>query len=308
MDTCVLLQRDGNYHFERHSNGASQVQEGQIPDGEIEKVKAWLDNAQLRDLTNDEIVRPLLITDMELWQFNIFHGPKRQDLVFPGMESMKPFRTNLAPLMEWFNGLRNEAHREIPEDSGRNNCLPPHRVELKVRSNAGAEAAPEKAVTPETPTFLLRWQSESNMWQRFAWRTCAVVYDGGHYRVEKSSQEMRGQVESKVYEGSMNAAQMEGLRHVLAEQNLAESPDIQVPENAIFAASSITSAWIPRGNRIQHLEFASTVAQAAIGSHYEVKDPNMKLVRPVEKWIRSELRADRSTLVKSAVPNTCAAK
>jgi hypothetical protein len=48
--------------------------------------------------------------------------------------------------------------------------------------------------------------------------------------------------------------------------------------------------------------------QAAIGNHYYASDRNAKYIRPLEKWVKSELRTDKSVVVEGATGNFCAAK
>ncbi len=350
VDTCVLLRRDGGYHLERDHDDATEVYEGELTADELSRLHQWLDNEQLRKLTREQIMTPLVITSVESLQINIFRGDHWQDLLFPSSESQRPFHDSLSPLLEWLGALHNAPHRTIPEDAGKNNCLTPRRIELKTRAwvkgqtpgasatgavtEANADAQVPGAVpaissqagqpaaggvaqvnsdvrAPQTaavPSFLVRLEYNRFV-QREAERTCAVVYADGRYHLEKSSQEIGGRVKAQVHEASLEASQLQGLRQLLDDPDLKALQHGNIPDAAVFSATDITRVWIPRASQVQHLEFASDLrVQAAIGSHYVVNDKNTRLVRPLERWVKTELPANKTNLVEGAVPNQCVPK
>jgi hypothetical protein len=351
LDTCVLLRQDGGYHLERDHDESTEVYEGEVSGDELSKLHGWLEDEQLRRLTRDQIMTPLVITKVESLQINIFRGDHWQDLLFPSSESQMPFRESLSPLLEWFNDLHHAPHRIIPEDSGKNNCLTPRRIELKTRPTAAPPAeqpglsaasgvtepsadanvpsispqtgqpapsatssvsvSPVDATSPRTATsssFFARLEYDRFV-QREVERTCAIVYVGGRYHVEKSSQEIGGQVKSQIYEASLEPTALQGLRQLLDDPDLMALEQGNIPNGVRFSFTDITTVWIPRDKKVQHLAFASDLrVQAAIGSHYVVNDKNTKLVRPLQKWVLTKLRADKSNLIKGAMPNACAAK
>lgn len=348
VDTCVLLRRDGGYHLERDHDDATEVYEGELSADELSRLHQWLDNEQLRKLTREQIMTPLVITSVESVQINIFRGDHWQDLLFPSSESQRPFHDSLAPLLEWFGALHNASHRTIPEDAGKNNCLTPRRIELKTRalakgqtpgpSAAGAvtEANTDAQMPGVVPTissqtgqpatggiaqvnsdvrtsqaaavsyFLMRLEYNRFV-QREAERTCAIVYADGRYHQEKSSQEIGGRVKAQIHEASLEASQLQGLRQLLDDSDLKALQHGNIPDAAVFSATDITRVWIPRDGQVQRLEFANDLrVQAAIGSHYVVNDKNTRLIRPLQKWVKTELRADKTNVIDGATPNQCA--
>jgi len=351
LDTCVLLRQDGGYHLERDHDDATDVYEGSLSPDELSRLEQWLENEQLRKLTTEQIMTPLVITSVENLQINIFRGDHWQNLVFPSSESQIPFHEALAPLVEWFNSLHNAPHRVIPEDTGKNNCLTPRRIELRTRlsakpqtpvtsptgpgqANADVEA-PQEGIVPsvssqtgqpgaggmaqastnaEAPPavmaspFLMRLEY-TRFAQREAERTCAIVYASGRYHVERSSQEIGERVKAQVYEASIEPSKVQGLRQLLDDPELKALAHGNIPDATMFSATDITTVWIPRERNVQRLGFANDLrVQAAIGSHYVVNDKNAKLIRPLQKWVKTEVAADKSTLVKGALANQCAPK
>jgi hypothetical protein len=355
LDTCVLLRQDGGYHLERDHDDATDVYEGSLSPDELSRLEQWLENEQLRKLTTEQIMTPLVITSVENLQINIFRGDHWQNLVFPSSESQLPFHEALEPLLEWFKTLHNAPHQTIPEDSGKNNCLTPRRIELKTRPAASAQAPapatagdvtqastdvqelqdgivpsigsqtgqttppPARRVSPaqddvkfstgeKPPAFLVRFEY-IRFTGREAERTCAIVYTAGRYHVEKSSQEVGRQIKGQVYEATLELADLQGLRQLLDDPDLKALEHGNIPDGVTYSATDITTAWIPRDKKVQHLGFAGDLrVQAAIGSHYVVNDKNTRLIRPLQKWVKTELRADKTNLVAGATPNQCAPK
>jgi len=347
-NTCVLVRRDGGYHFEHDHDDATDVYEGELTADELSRLHRWLDNGHLRTLTREQITTPLVITTVESLQINIFRGDHWQDLLFPSSESQRTFHDSLAPLLAWFSTLHNAPHRAIPEDAGKNNCLTPRRIELKTRavakvqapgpSGAGALARADvdaqvpgviPTISPQTgqpatrgvapvnldlraspaaavPPFLIRFY-HIRFLQREAERTCAVVYADGRYHLEKSSQQVDGPVSAQVHEASLDASQLQGLRRLLDDPDLKAVQHGNVSDGAEFSAADLTVVWIPRDGQVQHLQFASDLRmEAAIGGHYVVNDRNITLVRPLQKWVKTELPANKTNLIRGATPNQCA--
>jgi hypothetical protein len=324
LDTCVLLKSDGNYHLERDHDDATEVYEGELPGEELSSLQQWLDNEQLRKLTSDQIVTPLVIISADSLQINIFRGDHWQDLLFPSIESESPFRESLATLLEWFDELHKARHRTIPEDSGKNNCLMPGKIELKTRPTASAQSGPPEspaaggaAPTPAdvkipqsaaVPRYLMHLEY-TRLVQREAERTCAIVYASGRYHLEKSSQQVNERVKWKIYEASLEAPELQGLRELLDVPELKALQHGNIPGGVMFSFSDSTTVWIPRDNVVQELQFASDLwIQAAIGGHYVVNDKNSRLVRPLQKWVLTKLPADKATLMVGATSNSCAPK
>jgi hypothetical protein len=318
VSSCVLLRQDGGYHLERDYDDATEVYEGELARQELSRVQQWLEKERLRKLSSDQIAEPLVVINSESLQLNIFRSDRRQDLFFPSSESQQPFHELLAPLLEWFNGLRNEPHRTIAAISGKNNCMPPGKIELTARPTSAAQMPAGEAGGPNgdagtpgsaaIPAFLMRLQY-TRFEQREAQRTCAIVYADGRYHVEKSTQQVFGPVRSRVHEAPLDGSKLQSLRGLLDDPELKALQHGNIPDNPMFSATDTIRVWIPRDKDTQHLEFASDLrVQSAMGNHYVINDKNTRLVRPLQKWVLSELPADKATLIKGAVPNSCAPK
>lgn len=340
LESCVLLRRDGGYHMERDHDDSTDVFEGELSVEELSRLQHWLDDEQLQTLTRDQIVTPLVSQAQDEVQVNIFRGDHWQDLIFLSSESRAPFHA-LTPLLEWFNGLHNAPHRVISEDAGRNNCMTPGKIAFSARPAtiaAPAQAKPEAqpsqmpqsgaipaggqaAVTPASDAYLLRWLHES-FDRSGVDSTCAIVYASGLYRVEHSSQAFGGNVRAKIYQSTIDGSQRQELQELLADAGLKGVEKGNLPDDVFeklqpghtardvrFLLSEVTFVWIPREKAVQNLAFASDLrAQSALGNHYYTSDKNAKYIRPLEKWVKSDLRTDKTALVEGATATFCAAK
>jgi hypothetical protein len=341
VNACVLLRQDGNYHLERDLGDTTEVFEGELTADELSRLQVWLDDEQLQKVTREQIMTPLVSQSKDELQINVFRGDHWQDLVFLSSESRAPFHA-LTALLEWFNALHNEPHRVIPEDAGKHNCLMPGRIAFGARPTSAppvpnAEAGPagqdsssvQKSAAntardqlgQTSPPYLVRLLHES-FDRSGVDGTCAIVYASGLYRVEHSSQAFGGKVHAKIYQSMIDATRRQELQQLLEDSHLkaiemGNLPDeffekLQLGHTSMdirFLLSDATFVWIPREKVVQNLAFADDLrVQTALGNHYSVSDKDAKYIRPLEKWVKSELRADKNVLVNGATATFCEPK
>jgi hypothetical protein len=344
LESCVLLRRDGGYHLERDHDESSDVYEGELSAEELARLQHWVDDEQLQALTRDQIVTPLVSQAEDEVQINIFRSDHWQDLLFLSSESRAPIHA-LAPLLEWFNGLHNSPHRTISEDVGRNNCMTPGKIAFSTRpSTRSAQAQSTEArpggQNPEAPAqgrgkttggestqlpapnaYLLRWLHES-FDRSGVDSTCVIVYASGLYHVEHSSQAFGGKVRAKIYQSTIDGSQKQELQQLLTDTGLKAVEKGNLPDeffeklqpghtsmDARFLLSEATFVWIPREKAVQNLAFATDLrVQSALGNHYYTSDKNAKYIRPLEKWVKNGLRAEKIDLVDGATATFCEPK
>lgn len=338
LDTCVLLQRGGSYHLERTQGDATSVFEGSLSGEELSLVDHWLNDERLQKLTRKDITRSLLPSEVDILQLNIFRGDHWQDLLFRDAESQKPFESPLAPLVSWLDALHHAPHKELSEDAGKNNCLLPRKIELKVRAqppagNPGPQpssaAAPEVAPAsgtadalsrlPAPKPFLLRFESDRFENQQ-AERTCVVIYPGAQYHMEKSSQELdrtdvglydpqvvaSGKVKTQVYEGPFDTRKLQALQLLLDDPDLKHLEKGNLAGESVLWTTEIMRLAIFRGNHLQRLEFEDPVhILDPTGNGILLHDKNIRLIRPIQKWVKAEIRPTKTTLLPDATPTNC---
>lgn len=311
---CVLLQRTGDFHLEHTRGEQTLVLEGRITEAELLKLKSWLDSDELRRLAQPSIVSPLLYQMDDRLQINVFREDHWQNLVFPDSTSQAPHREVLKPLVGWLNALRDEPHRELSEDEGKNHCLPPEKLQLKIRSNhsattSGAEksGAPDAVAGSSTQqTFLMRY-SRDRVSNGTLERICVIVNRAGHFRMEKGSQPATFKMKTSVYEGSIAEDEVEDLARRLdvpALKNLQHQNRISAL--AVHDADVI-SLSVPRSSDTQELVFSGYVGIQSRNDAVTNATDDTTPIEPIQKWLEASIESQKLTSVKSARPDHCAA-
>jgi hypothetical protein len=139
---CVLLLRDGQFHFEVEKGNRIRVFEGSLSDAKMQEVQTLINEPVLRQLTEKQIVPPKGTIMLDELHVDIFRGDRWQDLFFVDDSSRRPFEHSIAPLVRWLQALPKEPHKEINADMGKNDCQLPKKIVLKVRKPAPDKAAP----------------------------------------------------------------------------------------------------------------------------------------------------------------------
>ena len=149
--SCALLQTTGAFHLEIYDGDNVKVHEGTIPPNDLLEIEADLNTPALVDLSQQQIEEPLIRTRHDELQVTVLRGDGWQDLFFRSSDSQRPFEGWLGPLVRWLDNLHKLPHRDLSEDEGRNNCLPPKPITLKRRDVNTAPAA----VTSKTNAHIL---------------------------------------------------------------------------------------------------------------------------------------------------------
>jgi hypothetical protein len=133
-NVCVLVRDDGQYHLERETAQKTEIFEGTLPPPDMHRIQHLLSAEELFDLTEDKIVQaPLAENEVQL--ILSVHRPGHwQNLTFPQASSWESYHESILPLLGWLEEMRKAKNRvKLREEEGRNNCLPPPKLELKTR-------------------------------------------------------------------------------------------------------------------------------------------------------------------------------
>ena len=133
-NVCVLVRADGQYHFERDTAQKTEIFEGTLPLPDTQHIEHLLAAEELFDLTEDKIVKAPL-SENEVHLVLSVHRPGHwQNLTFPQASSWESYHDSVLPLVHWLEEMRKAKNRiKLREEAARNNCLPPPKLELKVR-------------------------------------------------------------------------------------------------------------------------------------------------------------------------------
>jgi hypothetical protein len=317
---CVLLRRNGEFHFEHTRGDETEVSEGQIPDAELVNLKEALNSDQLQQISQQKIIPPLLDTTVDQVQVNVVRTDHWQNLYFADSTSQIPYSGALKPLLTWMRALQDEPHRTLTEDEGKNNCLTPKKLHLTIRTNDPSLSAEKKitenaansaangAAGPQSSqpkSFLMRY-SLDHFSSGVLQRTCVIVNPTGSFRMEKGSQQVTFKMKASVFEGSISEDELRELNQLL------EAPDLKNLHHQNRLASvrrgdvQITSLSIPREKEIQQLLFSSYIGDlSGRGDPGDVIDDTSS-IQPLQKWLRASIADKKLAPVKSTKPNSCA--
>src|SRR5262245_16704234 len=130
---CSLVQASGDFHFEVDVGEQTRVFEGHLNPTLLLGLEHAIDDTRLQNLSQPQIEEPLISRGRESLEISIFREDHWQELRFESAESQAPFQKSLAPVLRWLTNFEKLPHRELSEDAGKNNCLPPKKLVLKRR-------------------------------------------------------------------------------------------------------------------------------------------------------------------------------
>jgi hypothetical protein len=131
---CVLVRGDGQYHLERDTAQKTEIFEGTLAPAELENVQHLLSADELNDLTQDKIAKPAEAQHNLQLILSVHRRGYWQNLTFPVTSSWESFHDSIVPLVQWLEDMRKVKKAvKVHEEQARNNCLPPPKLELKLR-------------------------------------------------------------------------------------------------------------------------------------------------------------------------------
>ena len=122
-NTCVLLNRSGDYRLERYFVYKTKVCLGVLPAQDVREIQAVLDACPLAQLSQAGIHRVMNNHTFDKLSIDISREKGTQSLVFFDPESREPFRESLNPIMRWLSKVKSEPSTKIATTSA-NHCLP----------------------------------------------------------------------------------------------------------------------------------------------------------------------------------------
>ena len=297
--------------------------EGALDESGLAQLRRLLDNEELTMLRDADIASPLMVDSVDWLQLNVFRGDHWQELHFRDASSRKAFHTTIDPLISWLDAIPRFPHRELSEDAGRNNCLPPKKIELKRRagmepeSNSTAAGGQTKSevpggtalMAPSGPRSFLLQMTTDNVEGGMVHRTCVVVFANGDSHREEATQQHGGSVKTKVYERTARGAEVAELRQILSSPELKGSQHNAQPENIPVRELELVRVSIPRGTGVQKLSFFSYFG--ALSQYRNVPnatDHEIANLKPVQQWISAHAPTKSEFLQKDAKPTQCQPK
>jgi hypothetical protein len=325
-NTCVLLKKDGSYHYERiHGLDHVTVLEGELSPDALGKVSSLLERPDLAKLKQDDILEPLMPLGDEV-QVNVFRRDHWQDLIFSDSRDRKHVVPTVDSLLDWLNALPKLPHRELTEFEGRNNCLTERKIELQSRPFPPPIALPPDIHASEPglvekglrdpgmeapPEFLLRMTVDRVGDPRQ--RRCAIVYPDGKYHTEKTTQGTGEVMHSQVSESDVAPSELENLRRILNAPEWGVEYHEQPPPGIFIRAGEFVHLQIPGANGIEKSVFANLDFTPISGadSHMETDDiaaipgSHGKLLAPLRAWFKKNVEDAKLPVLKDVPASNC---
>ena len=324
-NVCVLLRRDGHYHFERTLSDKALVYEGSISQASLKEIRAVVSNDELSHLTQSKIPLHLYSVSWDELDLRIARVAGWQQLRFPDAEARKALQKSLDPLLKWFHGLPTENRTEISEEEGKNNCLPPRSEDAKLTTRE-RRARPTAANASLPDSYMVRIVLDQ-LSPGDTKRTCAIVYPNGFYHLEKSrekhtfegvylpdivNQAVGGKIKADVYEQFLDSAATAELRQLLDSSTLIASRHSTLPVGLHYDDADITMVFIPRPGMVQQLAFTNyfggddvRTAIGATGGRTQHIDSAANVISPLQKWMKSNIESRKAARLKEAFGNNC---
>ena len=109
---CMLVFDDHHFHAElaRRKRGKDEdrkVYQGQLSDAEWNALNAILDSKQFRELQVPRSMQALVVQDPHPYTISVSREGGFQNMEFLTKESLKPYESQLKPLLQWWKSSRN---------------------------------------------------------------------------------------------------------------------------------------------------------------------------------------------------------
>jgi hypothetical protein len=321
----MLVQKDGHYHLERTAMGHPRVFEGTLESPALAELEPHLNAQQIVDLKQSQI-DAAAGEDMDQVMITIPRPAGWQKLIFPNSKSRKPFKSDLDPILKWLD--RNKQQQNPIAETASNRCIPQQtvqaaggqaiaapyvmrivmdRYELKGGGTAISSVSAAKGTTGQSVGGMTNSDAVDLSAFKIT-RTCAVVYESGRYRFERSARESGAVVKSEIYRDTLDKAQLAGLRELLDNPKLAALPSNGA--TAFFGRDGeFTSLTIPRDKGVQAVNVATFAPRNASAdlreATYQALGANAGLTNPIRKWVKQNVEDRKGEQLKDGPLNAC---
>jgi hypothetical protein len=322
---CALVQTTGAFHLEVSRGDDVKVFEGAIPPNDLREIEADLNSQALVDLSQPQIEEPLIRTRHDELQVTVLRSDGWQDLYFRSSDSQQPFERWLQPLVHRLDNLHKLPHRELSEDEGKNNCLPPKSITLKKRdADAQPEPVTSKTTThilsasptpsqpqpqpvpqlkPQSVPALLRMYS-FEMQTGSAHESCILIGENGMYRFENRTQKTGKPVNAKIRAGQISADKLQQLRQLLDDPALSKIEHHEPHSRVVPIMGGLLDISISRPLGIQRFTLSSAYDRPGFPSFYR-GDADSSAARPLLKFLSEHVEKNTAGVLDPNKRNGC---
>jgi hypothetical protein len=110
---CTLVYTDHHFHSEkaiRHHGQDTErkVYQGELSEAEWNSLTAIIDNKDFRELSPPQTVPPLVMQDTHPFTISVLRDSKYQNMEFLDSKSLKPYQSQIKPLLQWWKTFRSQ--------------------------------------------------------------------------------------------------------------------------------------------------------------------------------------------------------
>ncbi len=314
--TCVLLQNTGAYHLELEDTNNTKVFKGSLQPDDLQQLVTNL-KVFLDAVPRQGIEEPLIV-HRDLVKLDIERQGRWVEVKLLSVESQEPYRESLQPIVRWLNDLHKLPHKELSEDAGKNNCLPPGKIALKKRPDQPPPTASDANNTParlpseqDNPTppskprqALLRMDSfgvKSGTYHQ----DCVLVIDDGSYRAESRSQKTGSKtVEAKLNGGRLTETELSQLQEILSDSNLSEIHHRKTSHLELPVSGEMVELKIFRRSGLQEIVLSSTFNHRDVPFFYS-GDGDIAHARPLLNFLSEHVNNRGLGSLNPQMRNAC---
>jgi len=313
---CVLLKKDGFFHLESDNGDSTKVFEGSVGSEPLGRVQRELQDKELEALSQGQIEEPLN-TKPEFLQFDISRDDEWQELTFFSAESQQPYRRSLQPLIRWLDDLHKVPHKELSEDAGKNNCLPPGKIALRkrgeeaphqsaeIRANPARVPTTEPPVAQPDPTPALLRVSSLGVKSHVVRQTCFLVTANGFYRAEEREQKEGSSTrKAKITGGKFTPEETSQLQQLLNAPAIAEIHHRKTSRMVLSMSGEMLNLQISRPPGVQDVVLSSTFNRRDVPFFYS-GDGDIQSAQPLLKFLAEHIWMNNSGGLDPNLRNGC---
>jgi hypothetical protein len=314
---CVLLRKTGFFHRESDSGDSTKVFEGTLSANGLRQIQSDLQEPGLQALSQEQIEEPL-IRRSEFLRLEVSRNDHWQELTFRSAESQAPYRQSLQPLVRWLDDLHRVPHKELSEDAGKNNCLPPSKIALKKRSDeapsepaptAGKNSAPVDSSNPTEaksgPVPTLLQLGSLSVKAHVVRQACVLIVANGFYRAEEEEQkEGSKRVETKITGGKLAPEEISQLQQLLNDPAIAGIHHRKTSRMTLPMSGEMMNLQIYRPSSVQDVVLSSTFNRRDIPFFYS-GDGDISSAQPLLNFLTEHVWTAGSGRLDPRLRNDC---
>ncbi len=306
VDVCILVRSDGQYHLEILEREKIRILEGTLSTTVLDGLKQTASSEKLIELQQQDIRTPLVESGRDEVLLSILRLERWQNLRFADEQTREPYRELLDPFLKWLGRVPLERAKSLTEEAARSTCLPPARINLKMRS--GENGISESRSSGElNRNYLLRRTTRQFDAGKLE-NSCVLVSLSGAYHYRRSHRVRNKETKTVVIDGILAQDAFHSLRSIVDTDALKGLPAGKPPDGQ-FSAGTVTSLWITRETTTQEItawRFVYLTKFPGGGTDLpQMIEHDSAVLKPLNEWFKTILGKEHEVQVKDPSNPQC---